>query len=214
MDKRLKSMFIFTMLLFISACGEEDVTEEINAYLEETINIEKEFEASQEKVFELEKEDEELYKEIIGLGSDDHEKVQTLADQAIDLLDKRLEYLEMEKASLEDSRATFENIEPLIEKITDEEQQELTRKMYDTMINRYDSYEEVYKNYTDSIRLTKELYTLFKEEEFNQNRVYSIIENVNDSYEDVLDANESFNKETVLYNELKQEYYDIFQKKE
>lgn len=202
------------MLLFISACGEEDVTEEINAYLEETIDIEKEFEASQEKVFELEKEDEELYKEIIGLGSDDHEKVQTLADQAIDLLDKRSEYLKMEKTSLEDSKATFENIEPLIEKITDEEQQELTKKMYDTMINRYDSYEEVYKNYTDSIRLTKELYTLFKEEDFNQNQVYSVIENVNDSYEDVLEANESFNKETVLYNELKQEYYDMFQENE
>ena len=202
------------MLLFISACGEEDVTEEINAYLEETIEIEKEFEASQEKVFELEKEDEELYKEIIGLGSDDHEKVQTLADQAIDLLDKRSEYLKMEKTSLEDSKATFENIEPLIEKITDEEQQELTKKMYDTMINRYDSYEEVYKNYTDSIRLTKELYTLFKEEDFNQNQVYSVIENVNDSYEDVLEANESFNKETVLYNELKQEYYDMFQENE
>lgn len=207
-------MFVFTMLLFISACGEEDVTEEINAYLEETIDIEKEFEASQEKVFELEKEDEELYKEIIGLGSDDHEKVQTLADQAIDLLDKRSEYLKMEKTSLEDSKATFENIEPLIEKITDEEQQELTKKMYDTMINRYDSYEEVYKNYTDSIRLTKELYTLFKEEDFNQNQVYSVIENVNDSYEDVLEANESFNKETVLYNELKQEYYDMFQENE
>ena len=207
-------MFVFTMLLFISACGEEDVTEEINAYLEETIEIEKEFEASQEKVFELEKEDEELYKEIIGLGSDDHEKVQTLADQAIDLLDKRSEYLKMEKTSLEDSKATFENIEPLIEKITDEEQQELTKKMYDTMINRYDSYEEVYKNYTDSIRLTKELYTLFKEEDFNQNQVYSVIENVNDSYEDVLEANESFNKETVLYNELKQEYYDMFQENE
>ncbi len=202
------------MLLFISACGEEDVTEEINAYLEETIDIEKEFEASQEKVFELEKEDEELYKEIIGLGSDDHEKVQTLANQAIDLLDKRSEYLKMEKTSLEDSKATFENIEPLIEKITDEEQQELTRKMYDTMINRYDSYEEVYKNYTDSIRLTKELYILFKEEDFNQNQVYSVIENVNDSYEDVLEANESFNKETVLYNELKQEYYDMFQENE
>ncbi len=202
------------MLLFISACGEEDVTEEINAYLEETIDIEKEFEASQEKVFELEKEDEELYKEIIGLGSDDHEKVQTLANQAIDLLDKRSEYLKMEKTSLEDSKATFENIEPLIEKITDEEQQELTRKMYDTMINRYDSYEEVYKNYTDSIRLTKELYTLFKEEDFNQNQVYSVIENVNDSYEDVLESNESFNKETVLYNELKQEYYDMFQENE
>lgn len=207
-------MFVFTMLLFISACGEEDVTEEINAYLEETIDIEKEFEASQEKVFELEKEDEELYKEIIGLGSDDHEKVQTLANQAIDLLDKRSEYLKMEKTSLEDSKATFENIEPLIEKITDEEQQELTRKMYDTMINRYDSYEEVYKNYTDSIRLTKELYTLFKEEDFNQNQVYSVIENVNDSYEDVLESNESFNKETVLYNELKQEYYDMFQENE
>lgn len=211
MDKLIKMIFIFTTFLFISACGEEDVTEEINAYLEETIDIEKEFEASQEKVFELEKKDEELYKEIVGLGSDDEEKVQTLSDQAIDLLDKRLEYLQLEKTSLEDSRATFENIEPLIEKITDEDQKELTQKMYDTMINRYDSYEEVYENYTDSIRLTKELYNLFKEENFNQNQVYTVIGNVNDSYEDVLKANDLFNQETVLYNELKQEYYDMYQ---
>ena len=130
------------------------------------------------------------------------------------LLDKRLEYCTIGKDKCgRVARGTFEKIEPLIEKITDEDQKELTQKMYDTMINRYDAYEKVYENYTDSIRLTKELYTIYLRKKISmKKRCILSIGNVNDSYEEVLKANELFNQETVLYNHLKQEYYDMYQR--
>lgn len=205
---RLLYAVLMIPLIFLAACGKEDVAEEINDHLEETVEIEKEFEVNQEKIFELEKEDEELYNKIISLDGDDKKKVRELSDEAIGLLDERLEYAKLEKESLEKSREEFEKVEPLIEKVEEDDEKELLEKMFDTMIERYEAYEEVHEQYSDSVRLTKDLYTLFKEEEFNENQVYSVIGNVNDSYDEVQKANDRFNKETALYNELKLEYYD------
>lgn len=214
LDNLLKSIIAISFLVMVTACnGEDKVTKEIAEHLDATVQIEKEFEENQEKIFELEKADEKLYNEIIGLGSDDLAQVQTIAEEAIELLNERMEYVELERTSLEESREKFEKIEPLIEKVTDEEQNEHLEKMYKTMIERYEAYENVYDNYSKSIRLTQELYKLFQQEKFNEKEVYSIIGNVNDSYDNVLEANELFNQQTVLYNDLKEEYYESFQEK-
>lgn len=194
----------------LSACGKEDVTKQINNHLESTVEIEKEFEETQEKIYELEKNDEELYKKIIELGSDEFEQVQSLTTEAIDLLDERYEYVKEEKKSIDHSKEEFEKIKPLIEDISDENQKKQTEKMFKTMMERYKAYEDVYYNYSDSIQLTKQLYELLQEEKLNE-EIYSLIENVNESYDSVLKANESFNKHTLLYNNLKNEYYDMYQ---
>src|SRR5690625_3527001 len=180
-------MSLLICILF-TACNKEDVTEQINEHLEETVQIEQDFEGHQEKIFELEKEDAELYEEIISLGLDDLEKVQQLTDRAIDLLDERFEYVKLEKTSLEKSKTEFEKIEPLIDEINNENQKNQTKKMYDTMMKRYKAHEEVYESYSASINLTKELYKLFQQEEFKEKEVYSVITNVNDSYDNVLEA--------------------------
>ncbi len=209
MNKHLFFTLLIPFFIFLTACNEEDPLEKIHQHLEETVQIEKGFEENQERVFELEQKDEELYKEIIGLDSDKMEQVKELSEEAIKLLDERLDYVKLERTSLEESRVEFEKIEPLMEKMKDQDQKRHIEKMYQTMMDRYDAYEEVYEEYSNSIRLTKELYTKFQEETFKDSEVYSIIENVNESYDEVLKANESFNNETALYNSLKQEYYDM-----
>lgn len=201
------TMFIFFILV---ACNnEENVMDKVSEHIEATVEIEAAFEENQEKIYELEKEDEKIYNEIIGLGTEDYEKVVELSTEAMDLLEERMEYVKLEKESLDESRIEFEQIAPLIDKISDPEEKEQAEKMYETMINRYDAYEVVYGNYAESIELTKSLYSLFQQEEFKENEVYAVIANVNDSYDEVLKANETFNKETVLYNSLKEEYYEM-----
>ncbi len=197
--------FIF---LLVGCNDEKNVHDKISEHLEATVEIEKTFEEHQQKIVELEKEDEKLYNEMISLGSNDFEKVVALAEEAIAKLDERYEQVKLEKQSLEESKAEFEKIEPLLEEISDEKELERVEKLYETMMNRYEAYNKVYDSYSESIQLTKELYSLFQEEEFNENKVYSLITTVNELYEEVLEANEHFNTETVLYNNLKQEYYE------
>lgn len=204
-----KILIGLALILVLVGCNKEDnIHEKISEHLEATVEIEKTFEEHQQKIIDLEKEDEKLYNEIISLGSDDYEKVVTLAEEAITKLDERYEEVKLEKQSLEESKAEFEKIKPLMENITEEDELEQVEKMYDTMMSRYEAYNKVYDSYSESIQMTKELYTLFKEEQFDENKVYSLLTTVNDLYEEVLEANEEFNMKTTLYNKLKQEYYE------
>lgn len=204
-----KILIGLALILVLVGCNKEDnIHEKISEHLEATVEIEKTFEEHQQKIIDLEKEDEKLYNEIISLGSDDYEKVVTLAEEAITKLDERYEEVKLEKQSLEESKKEFEKIKPLMENITEEDELEQVEKMYDTMMSRYEAYNKVYDSYSESIQMTKELYTLFKEEQFDENKVYSLLTTVNDLYEEVLEANEEFNMKTTLYNKLKQEYYE------
>src|SRR5699024_11505236 len=84
------------------------------------------------------------------------------------------------------ARDEFEKINPLIEKISDEKEQEITNEMYETMMSRYDAYDNVYDSYMESINVTEDLYELLKDEDFKEDEVYDVISNVNDLYEDVV----------------------------
>jgi len=110
---------------------------------------------------------------------------------------------------LKKSEEEFIQIEKLMDDIKNSGEKKLVKQLYEKMMNRYTAYEEVYENYVDSIRLTKELYTIFQQEEIKDNDMYSHLAHVNESYDNVLKANEQFNKETILYNSLKEEYYQL-----
>lgn len=210
MKKSIKLSVIIFLLIIIAACNknESNVIGEINQHIEDTVEIEMEFEASQERIAELEEKDQEIYDEIIQLGSDGYDDIVKLADEATELLEERLEIVDLEKESIELAQAEFEEIESLIEDIADKEEMELTKEMYDSMIARYDSYDVVYKHYINSVRLTKDLYAALKEEDFKESDVYAIISDVNESYDDVADAFETFNKETNSFNHFKEAYYE------
>lgn len=210
MKKWIHVSVIILLSIFITACNknEDSVTEEINEHIEDTVEIELQFEESQEKISKLEEEDEEIYEEIIQLGSEDYDEIVELSEQAVKLLEERTEIVELEKESIEAAKEEFIKIEPLIEEVDNDGQKDNIQKMYDSMIARYDSYDDVYDNYMNSVRLTKELYVLLKDEEFQENEVYGLISDVNDSYDDVADAFETFNKETSSFNHLKQIYYE------
>jgi len=210
MKKWINITVIILLSFIIVACNQNnhDVTEEINKHIEDTVEIELHFEESQKKISQLEEEDEEIYERIIQLGTEDYDEIIELSDKAVELLEEREEIVEQEKDSIESAKEEFLKIEPLIEKVEDDNQKDNIQKMYDAMIARYESYDAVYDNYMDSVRLTKDLYVLLKEEEFEENEVYSLISDVNDSYDHVADAFEVFNKETSSFNHFKQIYYE------
>lgn len=210
MKKRVQLSIILCVCMIMIACNKEeaDATEEINGHMEETVEIEMQFEEKQEEMEDLEEKDQEIYEEIIQLGSEDYDEIVELADEAIALLEKRSDLVELEKDSIEAAREEFEQIEPLIDDIETVEGKNHVEKMYDAMIARYEAYDDVYDSYSNSIRLTEDLYKALKEEEFQEKEVYSLISDVNNSYEDVEDAFDLFNTETNSFNHEKEAYYD------
>lgn len=202
------AIILLVVFTTMTSCNKgEKITEQTIAHLEQIIEIEKGFEESQEKIYALEKEDERLYQEIISLEAKDTKKINTLTNEALSLLDERLSLLEKEKESIANSQTEFEKIAPLIEKMEEEEIKDKAQKLYDTMMKRYASYEAVADTYTESIQRTKELYYFFQEGSFMEEEVYAVLENVNEGYEAVTKANDTFNRETISYNRQKDEFY-------
>lgn len=213
--KHLIKGFILTMILVVVvACGNQtdkdiEITEDIYNHLEETVIIEEEFESIQVEINELERSDQKLYNDMTELGNAELEELSDIANEAIELLEERLELVETEKAILEDSKIEFELTEPLIEKLENESKKKVAENLSNVMNKRYDAYDIVYERYTTSILKTKELYMLFKDEEFNEEAAYSLINEVNNSYDEVMEANKEFNEFTIEYNDYKKELYEI-----
>lgn len=185
-----------------------ETMDEIYTYLEETVTIEKSFDEIQTEINVLEQQDDELYNEIIQLEMEEHDKVVELSTEAIELLEQRFDLLEKEKDILTKSKIAFDNIEALLGGLTDEEIVSRADKLFDTMMERYAAYDLVYDVYQGSLLLTKDLYVLFQEEVYDEETMLSLISDINESYDAVLDANEIFNETTILYNGLKKEFYD------
>ncbi|SET29117.1 Putative cell-wall binding lipoprotein [Oceanobacillus limi] len=206
--KKLFLILIFTTFFILSACGESIDTQVYN-HLEKAVSLEEGFEQQQTSINELEKQEQSIYEEIIDLGMDDFEKIQELSNEAISVIDERKEKIELEKNSIEDSREEFLNTEELINEIDDDSVKEKANEMYDAMVERYKSYDVLYEKYMKSLTLEKELYEMLQKEEMDQDTVTEHIETINESYQDVIQANETFNSHTMEYNKLKKEYYNV-----
>lgn len=210
-----RSIFILLstfIILFIVGCNGQSTEEKIFNHLEETIVLEQSFEEEQKKINELELKDQELYEEIIQLDLDDFEKIVTLSEEAIEYLDEREEYLQNEKESIEASKDEFLKIEQLIDKLSEENLKKQGEAMYESMINRFNAYDDVYETYSSSIENTKKLYESLQDEDIDEKEIVSLITKVNDSYELVFEANDLFNEETEQYNDHKQKFYELINK--
>lgn len=195
-------------LLIISACTGDLIEEQIYEHIEETVVLEHEFAQQQTEIATLEKKEQDIFEQMRKLGIDELDEIQTLATQALEVIDERNEKVEIEKESIEVAKEEFVKIETLLEQLKDEDEKELGEKMYSLMMDRYNTYELLNESYNESLVLEKELYTLLQEEEAEQAVVEEIIEKINESYEVVLDYNEQFNNNTEKYNTVKKEFYD------
>lgn len=177
--------------------------------MEEAVSLEEGFEQQQEEITELEKQEQELYNQIIDLGTDEFDKIEEISQQAIDIVDQRSEKIELEKESIDASQEEFNQISDLIEDLEEEETKEKAEEMYNVMDNRYTAYNDLYDTYAESLELERELYTMLQQEDLEQDALTDHINTINESYQQILEANEQFNEYTVEYNALKQEFYEL-----
>jgi DNA repair exonuclease SbcCD ATPase subunit len=191
----------------LSACSGESTEEQIHSHLEEAVAQEAEFEEQQGQITDLEQREQELYSEIIQLSMDEFEQIQTLSQEALEVIDERSDKISQERESIESSQETFQMTEELIAEL-DEGIQAKGEEMYNVMGNRYAAYYDLFDTYVNSLELERELYEMLQQEDTEQEALNEQINSINESYQSVLGFNEQFNEYTVEYNDLKQEFYN------
>ncbi|WP_449353994.1 YkyA family protein [Virgibacillus natechei] len=212
MRNHFKKSFIIlaiSLSVVLAACSGESTEQQLHNHLEEAVSLEEGFEQQQGEITELEKQEQELYKQIIDLSEDELDQIQEISQQAIDTVDQRSKKIEAEKESIDASQEEFNQVSDLIEDLEEEETKAKAEEMYDVMDNRYTAYNDLYNAYTESLELERELYTMLQEEDLEQEALTDHINTINESYQQVLEANEQFNEYTVEYNALKQEFYEL-----
>lgn len=212
MNMRILKIAVLLTLLIIGliACSEKEmVINEVHHHLNEAVTIEVDFESYQNELNELEKKDTELYNLIVTLSDNDLEEQQRLINDAKEVLSKKKEILKMISEMIQESKKEFEQIEPLMDKLEESEHIEQVQKMYDAMMERYGAYNNLYDSYIVSIELTNELYDLILKKDAESSAIFTVIKNVNESYDVIQEMNELFNKYTITYNALKSEFYDL-----
>ncbi|MBP1948747.1 YkyA family protein [Virgibacillus litoralis] len=200
-------ILLLFILAILTACSGASTSEQIYDHLEKAVELEDTFVKQQDPIVELEKKEQEIYSQIIDLGMNEFEQIKELSNQAIENIEKRKEKIELEKESIAASKEEFTKIESMIEDLEQEDAQKNAKEMYSVMTDRYNAYDKLYQAYSETLKLEKDLYTMLQKEDLEQETLTKHITKVNDSYQQVIAANETFNERTTEYNALKEEFY-------
>lgn len=208
-NKNRLILFFFSLIIVLSGCvgKPNDPAEKMYTILENVVSKEKEFEKQQEPLAALEKNEKDLYDKILKLGMKEHGQIAQLADEALASAEKRKKYFETETTSLKQSQTEFQKVANLKGKFEDKQLGKLADELYQIMMNRYSSHDELYKQYTKAIENDKELYQMFKNKDIALEDLENQVKKVNESYQKVYAENEKFNKFTESYNDKKLAFY-------
>lgn len=195
------------MLILAGCVGQKTPVEKMYDVLENVVSKEKVFEEQQDPLVTLEKKEKEIYDQIIELGMKEYDQIVKLSDEAILLTDQRKNHMEKETKSLKESEREFKKTADLKDELDDPELTKIANELYDTMMQRYEAHDWLYKEYSNALKYDKELYVMFKNKNLSLEDLEAQVNKLNDTYKQVYDANKKFNKLTELYNDKKLSFY-------
>ncbi|WP_280770766.1 YkyA family protein [Salipaludibacillus daqingensis] len=181
-------------------------SEMIYDYLEESVQKEIEIEDKQGPLTEAETNEMEWYGEMLALSN--IEDIEPLVDEAIASADERKSLVEEEQLIMEQSFSIFQEAEAFTEDINDEDAKNYADEFVIIMNNRYDTYEELYDTYLQSIEEDILLYEMVKDEEVELEELQEQHEMVNEMYNEISELNEQFNQLTAEFNDTKLAFYN------
>ena len=208
-SKKIKIItLVFGGSLFLTGClGQKTVEEKMYDVLEKVVSVEARFEAQQAPLLELEKEEKKLYENMVSIGIKEQEKLNKLADEAIVIVDKRKERIMEEQKSMEASEREFEKLDPLVGKLNDLELEDRVDELSEVMNQRYQIHRKLSEYYLEGLGLDTDLYKMLKSEDRPIEKLEKQIILINETYDQVLEANKQFNELTEKYNEKKISLY-------
>ncbi len=196
--------------LFLGGCSiGTPPEEEIYQALENAVDEEEQFEKQQEPLSEAEQKEQQLYNDIVGLKMDEFDKISSLSKEAEKLAGKRKEMIDKEKESIEASREEFSKVDELAGGLEDDNLKKKAAELSSYMKDRYEAYEKLYGAYSKAIDLDLELYGMFRDKELKLEDLKKQLDEVNKSYDKVMEANKTFNDLTEKYNTSKKEFYKM-----
>lgn len=199
-------IFLFTIVL--SACrSNKTPEEEIYTIIEKSVSLEAGLQNQQDPLVDLEEKEKKLYDQIISLGMKEFDKIVTLSNQALAILEEREDRIQKEKESIEASRKHFQAVLPIIDELEDDSLKKEAKGLYSLMEKRYQIYEKLYKNYLNGIILDKELYEMFQDKNVSLEELETQIEKINQTYEKVMNNNKEFNEYSEKTYEAKLAFY-------
>lgn len=193
--------------LLMGCLGGPTPEEQIYETLEKVVTVEKDFEEQQNPLVELEKKEKELYDEILTLGMKEFDQIVSLSNDALAIVGDRETRINNEQKSIEASKKEFQKVDALISEIKEDSVKEEANELVSLMNERYESYEDLYTVYKEAIEHDKKLYEMFQNEELTLDELEQQINLINETYEKVVAANETFNKLTDQYNKAKVTFY-------
>jgi len=199
---------VIAVIFIITGClAKETPEEKMYDVLEKVVDKEKVFEEQQDPLVKLEEEEKVLYDQIIKLGMKEYDQIVKLSDKALTLTEKRKTLMEKETNSIKDSEKEFKKVAVIKEDLDNQELKKLANDLYDTMTQRYEAHEVLYKEYTEALKNDKELYEMFKNKDLPLEDLEAKVVQLNDNYKKVFEANENFNNLTEQYNDKKLAFY-------
>jgi flagellin-specific chaperone FliS len=206
--RRILTIIFILFSIFLSACLDRKTTpEKMYEVMEQVVSAEIPFEAKQEPIVNAEKEEKEIYDEIITLGLKEYEEIVELSNKALLLIEERRTLITEESASIAKSKEQFEQLKPFIDKLENRDLQKKAMKLYDVMFERYRLHEELQLSYIEALNLDRELYEMFKNKAVAIDQLENQINLINDTYSEIYEINDHFNKSTATYNDLKLSFY-------
>jgi len=193
--------------LLMGCLGGPTPEEQVYETLEKVVAVEKDFEKQQNPLVELEKKEKELYDKILTLGMKEFDQIVSLSNEALAIVGDRETRINNEQKSIEASKKEFQKVDAIISEIKEDSVKEEGNELVSLMNKRYESYEDLYTVYKEAIEHDKKLYEMFQNEELTLDELEKQINLINETYEKVVAANETFNKLTDQYNKAKVTFY-------
>ena len=202
------SVIAFLVLSIAVACNKgPSPEEELFTILEKVVVLEEPFQEQQAPLVELEQKETKIYDQIISLGMKEFDQIVSLSEEALSILEERESRIEKEYESIQASKKQFGLVKNSIDNIGDLELKEEANRLFNIMNNRYSAYEELYNSYTESLELDRQLYEMFQNENLTIDELEEQIKKSNESYDEIIQANDQFNTYTEQYNEAKVAFY-------
>ncbi|MDQ0350450.1 prefoldin subunit 5 [Alkalibacillus filiformis] len=208
MKKILLTAVLALSLVFLAACnGGNQAAENIYDHLETSVELEEEFHEAQSELVEIEQQEYELYNEMIEVNMDELDEIEGTVNEALDLLDERRQLMEQEMDSIDAAKVEFDQVEQYVEDL-DEEAQPAANDMIEKMDERYEAFVSLYDAYMQSLDYDEELYEMLLDEELESETLDEQVDLVNNSYDEITEAQETFNQRTSEFNDLKRDFYE------
>ncbi|MDQ0206504.1 YkyA family protein [Alkalicoccobacillus murimartini] len=207
MKKMIGMLSAVSLGVVLTACS-SNPEETIHTHFETAVEEEAVFAEQQAPLQEAEQQEQTWYDEIIELGMDDFDSIVTLTNQALESVETRREMIEDEKAGIEAGYEEASKAESEFENIENEDTRNLASDVQEAMDNRYESYNTLYSLYEESLDLDQQLYELLGQEDLDVSQLEEQIELVNEKYNEITEATETFNSHTDTYNEAKKSFYE------